>query len=84
MSDDVACPGTVVRGSVRLIAAASTRSRPVGVSDLIASDLAAWRERRRLQGRRQAVRALGRRFCRDPEAYLQSLEDALINQTLPA
>jgi hypothetical protein len=80
----VACPGTVVRGSVRLIAAAATRSRPVGVADLIPSDVAAWRELRRSLGRRQAVRALGRHFRRDPEAYLRSLEDSLINQTLPA
>jgi hypothetical protein len=79
----VACPGTVVRGSVRLIAAAATRSRPVGVADLIPSDVAAWRELRRTLGRRQAVRALGRRFRRDPAAYLGSLEDTLINQALP-
>jgi len=79
----VACPGTVVRGSVRLIAAAATRSRPIGVSDLIPSDLAAWRQLRGSLQRRQAVRALGRRFRRDPVAYLRSLEDALINQALP-
>ena len=79
----VACPGTVVRGSVRLIAAAATRSRPVGVTDLIPSDLAVWRGLRRSLGRRQAVRALGRRFRRDPAAYLRSLEVSLINPTLP-
>jgi hypothetical protein len=79
----VACPGTVVRGSVRLIAAAATRSRPVGVADLIPSDLSAWSELRRSLGRRQAVRALGRRFRRDPAAYLRSLEVSLINPTLP-
>ena len=39
----VACPGTVVRGSVRLVAAAATRLRPVSDSDLIPSDLSAWR-----------------------------------------
>jgi len=78
----VACPGTVVRGSVRLVAAAATRSRPVGVADLIPSDLAAWRELRRSLGRRRAVRALGHRFRRDPDAYLRSLEEALINQAL--
>jgi hypothetical protein len=79
----VACPGTVVRGSVRLVAAAATRSRPIEVADLIPSDLAAWRDLRASLGRRQAVRALGRRFRRDPVAYLRSLEDALINQALP-
>jgi hypothetical protein len=30
------------------------------------------------------VRTLGRRFRRDPEAYLQSLERILINQALPS
>ena len=72
-------PGLVVRGSVRLPAALATRSRPVGVADLIPSDLAAWSELRRSLGRRQAVRALGRRFRRDPAAYLRSLEVSLIN-----
>jgi hypothetical protein len=33
--------------------------------------------------RRQAERTLGCRFRRDPAAYLQSLEEALFNQTLP-
>jgi hypothetical protein len=80
----VACPGTVVRGSVRLIAAAATRLRPIGVEDLVPSDVTAWRSLRDSLGKRQAVRALGRRFRRDPEAYLQSLEQTLINQALPA
>jgi hypothetical protein len=79
----VACPGTVVRGSVRLIAAAATRSRPIGVPELIPSDVTAWRELRRSLQQRQAVRAHGRRFRRDAVAYLRSLEDALINQVLP-
>ena len=33
--------------------------------------------------RRQAVRTLGRRFRRDPVAYLRSLEESLIKQALP-
>ena len=79
----VACPGTVVRGSVRLVSAAATRLRPIGVEDLVPSDVNAWRELRQSLGRRQAVRTLGRRFRRDPTTYLQSLEDSLINSTLP-
>jgi hypothetical protein len=79
----VACPGTVVRGSVRVVAAAATRLRPIGVDDLVPSDVNAWRELRQTLGRRQAVRALGRRFRRDPMTYLRSLEDSLINLTLP-
>ncbi len=79
----VACPGTVVRGSVRLVAAAATRLRPIEVSDLVPADVSSWRDLRgRLEGRR-AVRTLGRRFRQDPGAYLESLEASLINQTLP-
>lgn len=79
----VACPGTVVRGSVRLVAAATTRLRPIEVADLVPSDPDAWRELRRALERRQAVRTLGRRFRRDPVAYLRSLEESLIKQILP-
>jgi hypothetical protein len=79
----VACPGTVVRGSVRLVAAAATRLRSIEVPDLVPSDLAAWRELRGSLERRQEVRTLGRRFRRDPAAYLRSLEESLIKATLP-
>jgi hypothetical protein len=79
----VACPGTVVRGSVRLVAAAATRLRPIEAADLVPSDQAAWRSLRRRLARRQAVRTLGRRFRRDPTAYLRSLEEALIKGAVP-
>ena len=79
----VACPGTVVRGSVRLVASAATRLRPIEAGELVPSDLKAWRKLRGSLERRQAVRTLGRRFRRDPGAYLRSLEDSLIKQALP-
>jgi hypothetical protein len=79
----VACPGTVVRGSVRLVAAAATRLRPIEVAELVPSDLSSWRDLRGRLERRQAVRTLGRRFRHDPIAYLRSLEDSFINQALP-
>jgi hypothetical protein len=79
----VACPGTVVRGSVRLVAAAATRLRPIEAADLVPSDLKAWHDLRDRLERRRAVRTLGRRFRRDPVAYLRSLEESLIKQTLP-
>jgi hypothetical protein len=79
----VACPGTVVRGSVRIVAAAATRLRPIEAADLIPSDLAAWRSLRGSLERRQAVRTMGRRFRRDPAAYLRTLEDSLIKEILP-
>ena len=78
----VACPGTVVRGSVRLAAAAATRLRPIDTTDLIPTDRKAWCDLRVSLERRQAVRTLGRRFRRDPAAYLRSLEESLINQAL--
>jgi hypothetical protein len=80
----VACPGTVVRGSVRLVAAAATRTRPVEPGDLVPRDLDAWRALRASLERRRAVRTLGRRFRRDPDAYLLSLEESLINRALPS
>jgi hypothetical protein len=79
----VACPGTVVRGSVRLVAAAATRLRSIEVADLVPTDLAAWRDLRGSLERRQEVRTLGRRFRRDPVTYLRSLEEALIKAALP-
>jgi hypothetical protein len=79
----VACPGTVVRGSVRLTAAAATRLRSIEVADLVPSDLKAWQDLRGALERRQAIRALARRFRHDPAAYLRSLEESLIKQALP-
>lgn len=79
----VACPGTVVRGSVRLVAAAATRLRPIEGSDLMPADLKAWHDLRGTLQRRQAMRTLGRRFRRDPADYLRSLEESLIKQALP-
>jgi hypothetical protein len=68
---------------VRVVAAAATRLRPIGATELVPCDLKAWRALRGSLERRQAVRTLGRRFRRDPVAYLKSLEDSLINQALP-
>jgi hypothetical protein len=80
----VASPGLVVRGSVRLPAAATRLRGEVRGEDLAPSDPDAWRELRAGLERRQAVRAQGRRFRRDPATYLQELEDALIKETLPS
>ena len=80
----VASPGLVVRGSVRVPAAMATRLRgEVKGEDLTPADLGAWRKLRASLERRQEVRAQGRRFRRDPAAYLQELEKDLIKETLP-
>jgi hypothetical protein len=82
---EVASPGLVVRGSVRLPAALATRLRgEVRGEDLTPSDLDAWRQLRAGLERRQEIRRQGRRFRRDPAAYLQELEDSLIKDTLPS
>jgi hypothetical protein len=67
---------------VRLVAAAATRLRPIGATDLIPADREAWRDLRGSPEQRQAVRTMGRRFRRDPASYLKSLEEFLINQAL--
>jgi hypothetical protein len=79
----VACPGTVVRGRVRLVSSAASRLRTIGVEDLIPADVRVWRTLRAELERRQATRTLGRRFRRDPDAYLHELEQRLIKNTLP-
>jgi hypothetical protein len=79
----VACPGTVVRGRVRVVSAATSRLRPVRVEDLIPSDVSAWRALRTELEKRQATRALGRRFRCDPDAYLHDLEETIIKNVLP-
>lgn len=79
----VAAPGTVVRGSVRLVASAATRLRPIEGEDLAPSDPSIWRRLRSSLDRRQATRTLGRRFRHDPAAFLQSIEETLIKKTLP-
>ena len=80
----VASPGTVVRGSVRLVASAATRLQAVEGVDLTPSDLASWRSLRSTLETRQATRTLGRRFRQDPATYLQSIEDSLIKDDLPS
>jgi len=62
----------------------SPRLRTIEIADLVPTDVAAWRDLRKSLERRQATRAWDRRFRRDPQAYLRSLEEPLINQTLPS
>lgn len=81
---EAASPGLVVRGSVRVPSSVATRLRgEVRGEDLIPRDLQAWRELRAGLERRRAIRAQGRRFRRNPTAYLQELENALIKEILP-
>jgi len=78
-----AVPGLVVRGAVRLMAAVATRERPFAAEELPPADLSAWHTLREHLASRQAARCAQRRFRKDPDAYLQALEDRLSQRGLP-
>ena len=77
-----ASPGLVLRGQARLLAAAATRQRKFSASELAGANRGQ-REalRRQMESRRQR-RGQRRRFRRDPQAYLQALEQQLLQPTL--
>ncbi len=78
-----AAPGLVLRGEVRLLAAAATRQRRYTAADLAGADPQRHTElHKRLESRRRR-RVQRRRFRRDPQAYLQQLEDELLMSALP-
>lgn len=79
-----ASPCLVLRGQVRLLAAAATRGRCVTAMELARADRSRWEQlRQQLEARRQR-RVQRRRFRRDPRAYLQALEEQLLQSTLPS
>ena len=75
-------PGTVVRGRVRLIAAAATRLRSRPGSELAPRSLIAWRTLRAEVQQRRMRRVEARRFRRSPHAYLRALERLLLKPVL--
>jgi hypothetical protein len=76
-------PTTVVRGAVRLVAAAVTRLRPVSGQELAPQDVQRWQRQREQLRRRREARTLQRRFRRDPQAYLRELEVRFSQSRLP-
>jgi hypothetical protein len=79
-----ASPALVLRGSVRMVAALTTRQREVPVAELSSADRIAWRRvRAELEQRRQR-RVQRRQFRRDPHSYLKALENKLHQSRLPA
>jgi hypothetical protein len=77
-----ASPTLVVRGEARLLAAAATRLREYTAKDLAGVDPSKQGElRRHLETRRQR-RVNRARFRRDPQAFLQQLEEQLLPSTL--
>jgi hypothetical protein len=80
----VASPGLVVRGRVRLVSGLMTRLGEVSGEELAPEDVTEWRELREQLQRRREVRTQGRRFRRDPEAYLRQLEGMIPKSGLPS
>lgn len=80
----VASPSLVLRGSVRLIAAATTRLRPMSGPELALSQWGPWRDLRSTLAARRQTRVLRYRFRRDPRAYLAEIERRLLQRGLPA
>ena len=79
-----ASPALVVRGAVRVVAAAATRQRSFTAEELAPGDLARWRQvRAELTYRHEARRAQSR-FRRAPASYLADLEHRLLTSGLPS
>ena len=79
-----ASPGMVLRGPVRLVAAALTRLRRHEARDLAPADRRRRREVRDGLEQRRRSRVLRCRFRRDPQAYLSAIEHQLCQPALPS
>jgi hypothetical protein len=79
-----AVPALVVRGPVRVLAAAATHLQCFLVQALHLCDPQAWRDLREQLSYRQETRCMQFRFRKDPSAYLAALEDKLIKGSLPS
>jgi hypothetical protein len=77
-----ASPSLVVRGEARLLAAAATRQHTYTAAELAAADPAKQAELRRHLESRRHRRVNRTRFRRDPQAFLQQLEEKLLQPTL--
>lgn len=79
-----ASPALVLRGAAKLVAGLATRRREVTASDLAGADRVAWKRLRSELETRRERRVERRRFRRDPDGYLNTLENKLIQSRLPA
>lgn len=77
-------PGFIVRGPVRVLAAAASHSQCLCVQALQPQDTQAWYHLRDQLEDRQEQHRLQFRFRKDPDAYLAATEDLLIKATLPS
>ena len=78
-----ASPELVVRGAVRMVAAAASRLHPFSGPELCPADLTRWRALRNELNHRHEARRMQRRFRTSPESYLAVLEEKLSKQRLP-
>lgn len=72
-----ASPSLVLRGSVKLLAGLATRRQEVTAEHLSGADPTAWQAKRAELEKRRERRTERRRFRRNPEAYLNDLENKL-------
>jgi hypothetical protein len=79
-----ASAGTVVRGSVRALAATTSRLHHFGEYELRHPNLDRWRDLRESLDLRQEARRQQGRFRKDPAAYLATLESMLLKSSLPS
>jgi hypothetical protein len=78
-----ASPALVLRGAVTMTACAATRLHPFEGDDLAPVNLQDWQIlRHKLESRRQQ-RVRRYRFRRNPDAYLEALENELLQLILP-
>jgi hypothetical protein len=79
-----ASPALVVRGSVRVLAAIATPPEGFAGADIRPTNVEGWRSMRASLEKRRESRRAQLRFRRDPEAYLEKLEEQLLKQALPS
>lgn len=79
-----ASPALVLRGEARLLAAAATRQRCYTADDLAEADPQRRQQLRDQMEARRLRRVKRCRFRRDPQAYLQNLEETLLRLALPS
>src|SRR5262249_24977916 len=79
-----ASPGLVVRGGVRLGSGVLTRLGGGKGEGLAPPAVGEWQELRQELERRRHTRVQGRRFRRNPQAYLRELEEKIPQSRLPS
>ena len=75
-----ASPSLVLRGAAKLVAGLATRQQEVTAAYLAGADQDGWE---RLRAELEVRRVERRRFRQKPDAYLQDLENKLIQSRLP-